>query len=122
MCARRFEYVEHNDVFDGQWFAAGLDCPIRIWAKNSATLPVTIAALEDKVKVDPKVVRFCIPIGATINMDGTALYEAVAAIFIAQVRRVPLDVGKVIAIRNCPPLLQFLYPRYADRHTWLCLV
>lgn len=66
---------------------------------SSATLPVTIAALEDKVKIDPKVVRFCIPIGATINMDGTALYEAVAAIFIAQVRRVPLDVGKVIAIR-----------------------
>lgn len=67
-------------------------------ASSSATLPVTISTLEDKVKVDPKVVRFCIPIGATINMDGTALYEAVAAIFIAQVRRVPLDIGKVIAI------------------------
>ncbi|XP_054931442.1 excitatory amino acid transporter 3 isoform X2 [Dermacentor andersoni] len=67
-------------------------------ASSSATLPVTISTLEDKVKVDPKVVRFCIPIGATINMDGTALYEAVAAIFIAQVRKVPLDVGKVIAI------------------------
>ncbi|KAM7287811.1 excitatory amino acid transporter 3 [Ixodes scapularis] len=67
-------------------------------ASSSATLPVTIAILEDKVKVNPKVVRFCIPIGATINMDGTALYEAVAAIFIAQVRKVPLDIGKVIAI------------------------
>lgn len=67
-------------------------------ASSSATLPVTISALEDKVKVDPRVVRFCIPIGATINMDGTALYEAVAAIFIAQVRKVPLDIGKVIAI------------------------
>lgn len=67
-------------------------------ASSSATLPVTIAALEDKVKVNPKVVRFCIPIGATINMDGTALYEAVAAIFIAQVRNRPLDIGKVIAI------------------------
>ncbi|KAL3252323.1 hypothetical protein MRX96_017646 [Rhipicephalus microplus] len=42
-------------------------------ASSSATLPVTISTLEDKVKVDPKVVRFCIPIGATINMDGTAL-------------------------------------------------
>ncbi|XP_064476357.1 excitatory amino acid transporter 3-like isoform X2 [Ornithodoros turicata] len=67
-------------------------------ASSSATLPVTISALEDKVKVDPRVVRFCIPIGATINMDGTALYEAVAAIFIAQVRKVPMDIGKVIAI------------------------
>ncbi|XP_064477707.1 excitatory amino acid transporter 3-like isoform X2 [Ornithodoros turicata] len=67
-------------------------------ASSSATLPVTISALEDKVKLDPRVVRFCIPIGATINMDGTALYEAVAAIFIAQVRDVPMDIGKVIAI------------------------
>jgi len=38
------------------------------------------------------------PIGATINMDGTALYEAVAAIFISQVRGVPLTIGKVVAV------------------------
>lgn len=42
--------------------------------------------------------RFVIPIGATINMDGTALYEAVAAIFIAQVRGIALTIGQVVAI------------------------
>ena len=44
-------------------------------------------SLERKNGVDPRVSRFVLPIGATINMDGTALYEAIAAIFIAQVRR-----------------------------------
>ena len=39
-----------------------------------------------------------LPIGATINMDGTALYEAIAAIFIAQVREVPMSVGQIIAV------------------------
>lgn len=65
---------------------------------SSATLPVTIRCLEDKLGVDKRVARFCLPIGSTINMDGTALYEAVAAIFIAQVRGISLDIGKIIAI------------------------
>jgi len=54
-------------------------------ASSSATLLVTIEAMERKNNVDPRVTRFVLPIGATINMDGDALYEAVAAIFIAQV-------------------------------------
>ena len=67
---------------------------------SSATLPLTIAALEEKNGVDPRIARFVLPIGATINMDGTALYEAVAAIFIAQVRGVTLGLGQIIAIRS----------------------
>lgn len=66
---------------------------------SSATLPVTIQCLEEKNKVSSKISRFMLPIGATINMDGTALYEAVAAIFIAQLRGIPLSLGKVVAVR-----------------------
>ena len=55
-------------------------------ASSAATLPVTMESLEEKNGVDPLISRFVLPIGATINMDGTALYEAIAAIFIAQVR------------------------------------
>lgn len=67
-------------------------------SSSSATLPVTMQCLEDNAKVDKRVSRFVLPIGATINMDGTALYEAVAAIYIAQLRGVNLAFGNIIAI------------------------
>ncbi|KAL7647892.1 UNVERIFIED_CONTAM: hypothetical protein RMT77_001502 [Armadillidium vulgare] len=67
-------------------------------ASSSGTLPVTFQCLEEKNKIDTRVTRFVIPIGATINMDGTALYEAVAAIFIAQVRGMTLSIGSIVAI------------------------
>lgn len=67
-------------------------------SSSSATMPVTINCLEENVGLDPKIVRFLVPIGATVNMDGTALYEAVAAIFIAQSRGVPLTPISVIII------------------------
>merc|ERR1711881_211017 len=54
--------------------------------------------LEEKNGVDPRISRFVLPIGATINMDGTALYEAVAALFIAQVRNMQMSIGQTIAI------------------------
>jgi Na+/H+-dicarboxylate symporter len=62
-------------------------------------LPVTYRCLETKNKIDTRISRFVLPIGATINMDGTALYEAVAALFIAQVRGMSLGIGSIIAIR-----------------------
>lgn len=68
-------------------------------ASSSASLPVTIQCLEENNKIDPRISRFVLPIGATINMDGTALYEAVAAIFIAQLRGMTLTFGNILAIR-----------------------
>ena len=52
---------------------------------SAGTLPVTMANVEDNLGVSRKVASFVLPLGATINMDGTALYEAVAVLFIAQV-------------------------------------
>ena len=67
-------------------------------SSSSATMPVTFNCLEEGAGLDKRIVRFCIPVGSTINMDGTALYEAVAAIFIAQYRNIPLDLVKIIII------------------------
>ncbi|MGK9475363.1 dicarboxylate/amino acid:cation symporter [Melioribacter sp. OK-6-Me] len=53
-------------------------------SSSMATLPITMDCVINNDKVEPKVANFVLPIGATVNMDGTALYEAVAVIFIAQ--------------------------------------
>lgn len=67
-------------------------------ASSSATMPVTMTCLEENNHIDKRAVGFVIPVGATINMDGTALYEAVAAIFIAQFTGFDLDIGQIITI------------------------
>lgn len=66
---------------------------------SSATLPITMKCLLENCGVDRQIARFVLPVGATINMDGTALYEAVAAIFIAQVNEYDLDFGQLVTIR-----------------------
>lgn len=67
-------------------------------SSSSSTLPVTMNALEHRAGVSNRVTSFVLPLGATINMDGTALYECVAAIFIAQLFGVPLDIGTQLLI------------------------
>ncbi|XP_072890172.1 excitatory amino acid transporter 2-like isoform X2 [Hemitrygon akajei] len=67
-------------------------------ASSAGTLPVTFRCLEENLHIDRRVTRFVLPIGATINMDGTALYEAVAAIFIAQMNGIMLDPGQIITV------------------------
>ncbi|MCA9242668.1 MAG: dicarboxylate/amino acid:cation symporter [Phycisphaerales bacterium] len=60
-------------------------------SSSSATLPVTMQCLEERVGVSNRVTSFVIPMGATINMDGTALYECAGVIFISQVLGIGLD-------------------------------
>ena len=60
-------------------------------SSSSATLPLTIDAVENNVGVSNKVTSFVLPLGATVNMDGTALYECVAAMFIAQAYGIELS-------------------------------
>lgn len=63
---------------------------------SSATMPVTLRCVEENNNIDKRISRFVIPVGATINMDGTALYEAVACLFIAQVSGIDLNFGQVV--------------------------
>ena len=59
-------------------------------SSSAATMPFTLKAAEENLKIDEKVSRFTIPLGATINMDGTALYQAVAALFLCSLFGVEL--------------------------------
>ena len=60
-------------------------------SSSAATLPVSFECVEENLGVKKEVSSFVLPIGATINLDGTALYQGVAAVFIAQVLGIPLD-------------------------------
>ena len=67
-------------------------------SSSSATLPVTMECAEQELGVSKPVSSFVLPLGSTVNMDGTALYQGVAAIFIAQVFEVDLSLGAQIGI------------------------
>lgn len=67
-------------------------------SSSSSTLPVTMNALENRAGVSNRISSFVLPLGATVNMDGTALYECVAAVFIAQLFGVPLDFSTQLLI------------------------
>merc|ERR1712012_1503664 len=67
-------------------------------ASTAAALPITFRCMEDKNKVDPRISKFVLPIGATVNMDGTALFVTVASIFIAQMNDIPLNAGSYATV------------------------
>ncbi len=67
-------------------------------SSSAATLPVTMERCEEKLGVSEEVSSFVLPLGATINMDGTALYQAVAAVFIAQALGLGLGIGAQLTI------------------------
>ena len=67
-------------------------------SSSGATLPVTMDCCEEELGVSEEVSSFVLPLGATINMDGTALYQAVAAVFIAQTLGMGLGIGAQLTI------------------------
>ncbi len=67
-------------------------------SSSAATLPVTFDCVENKIGVPKQISGFVLPLGATINMDGTALYQGVAAVFIAQVYGFDLGIAEQLTI------------------------
>ncbi|MCL5244587.1 dicarboxylate/amino acid:cation symporter [Cellulophaga sp. 20_2_10] len=83
-CSLVYFYTKKNPI----WFLKQMS-PAQLLAfstsSSAATLPVTMERVEEHIGVDKEVSSFVLPVGATINMDGTSLYQAVAAVFIMQV-------------------------------------
>lgn len=67
-------------------------------SSSAATLPVTMECVEENLGVDKKITSFVLPIGATVNMDGTCLYQAVAVVFLAQLHMIDLTMGQQLTI------------------------
>lgn len=67
-------------------------------SSSAATLPVTMECVEQNLGVDKKISSFVLPIGATVNMDGTSLYQAVAVVFLAQMHMIDLTVSQQITV------------------------
>ncbi|XP_046580560.1 excitatory amino acid transporter-like isoform X2 [Haliotis rubra] len=65
---------------------------------SAATLPVTIRCCEEKLKIDPAITRFVLPIGATINMDGAAIFQVVTSVYLAQLSRIHLQFLQVLTL------------------------
>jgi len=91
LLARRSPWAFLGQMRDALMIAFSTD-------SSSATLPVTIECAEQKAGIPSRVSGFVLPLGATINMDGTALYEAVAAMFIAQIYGVEMSLAQQVLI------------------------
>ncbi len=89
---KTFKYTQFfKDISPAQFLAFST-------SSSAATLPVTMECLEDNVGVSNKVASFVLPIGATVNMDGTSLYQAVAVVFLAQLHMVDLSMAQQLTI------------------------
>ncbi|XP_003215283.2 neutral amino acid transporter A [Anolis carolinensis] len=82
-------------------FLLGLITPLTTafaTCSSSATLPSMIKCIEDNNGVDKRISRFILPIGATVNMDGAAIFQCIAAVFIAQLNNYSLNIGQIFTI------------------------
>ena len=84
-----------------QWFFKSI-APAQMLAfstsSSAATLPVTMDCVNNNLSVPKRISNFVLPIGATVNMDGTSLYQAVAVVFLAQMHMVDLTISNQLLI------------------------
>jgi len=88
---RRSPWKFLSDIRDAQLLAFST-------SSSAAVMPLSMETAQEKLGVKPAIARFIIPLGATVNMDGTALYQVVAAVFLTQVYGVELTFGKLILL------------------------
>ncbi|MCY7297235.1 dicarboxylate/amino acid:cation symporter [Alteromonas sp. a30] len=67
-------------------------------SSSAAVMPLTTKTMEEKLKINSAIVRFLVPLGATVNMSGTALYQAVATVFLASIFGIELDMTAILLI------------------------
>ncbi|MDR2466103.1 MAG: dicarboxylate/amino acid:cation symporter [Prevotellaceae bacterium] len=95
LAARIFAKIKLRDFFKAMY-------PVQIFAfttsSSAATLPVTMDAVENKLKVSKETASFVLPVGVTVNMDGTSCYQTIAVIFIAQVLGIELGLQQLLVI------------------------
>lgn len=84
----------------GKFFGRAQEAIITAFAtcSSSATLPVTLRIARENLRISPRIAKFVLPLGATMNMDGTALYEAGAALFVANLTGIELNLAQQILV------------------------
>lgn len=82
-------------------FVRGLREPFLLaFSTNSsaATMPITVKSAEESLRIRPSIAQFVVPLGATVNMSGTALYQGLATLFMAQMFQMELPIGALVAL------------------------
>ena len=91
LVARRDPIAFLRDIRDAQLLAFSS-------SSSAATMPVSLSTAENKLKVDPEIARLVIPLGTTINMDGTALYQIIVALFLTSLMGIDLSTGQMVVL------------------------
>lgn len=91
LVARRDPIAFLRDIRDAQLLAFSS-------SSSAATMPVSLSTAENKLKVDPEIARLVIPLGTTINMDGTALYQMIVALFLTSLMGIDLSMGQMVIL------------------------
>ncbi|GFG33821.1 hypothetical protein Cfor_11025, partial [Coptotermes formosanus] len=90
--------IVHRNPFKYYWGLVPATLTAFATASTAAALPVTFRCMDEKVHIDPRISRFILPVGCNINMDGTAMFVAIASFFIAQMNELQLSVGEIITL------------------------